>query len=158
MPTVAAHCHASRIWYEPVETLLFQMDRDNVDAAILIQMVGQTDNAYQQECLARFPGRFASVVIVDAQKPDAAEQLRKLKSEGASGVRLRATTRSPGADPLEIWHAAAELRLSVSCPGTSADFASEAFAHLAPELRNATLLAEHLPPPTRPPTPTPHPP
>ena len=65
MVVIDTHCHASDIWYEPVETLLFEMDRNGVDAAVLIQINGQTDNSYQEECLRRYPGRFASVVSVD---------------------------------------------------------------------------------------------
>ena len=65
MPIVDSHCHVSRTWYEPVEVLLFQMERNGVDHAALIQMQGQFDNRYQQECVKRYPGKFASVVVVD---------------------------------------------------------------------------------------------
>jgi L-fuconolactonase len=144
MPVVDAHCHASPIWYEPVETLLFQMDRNQVDAAILIQMLGQTDNTYQQEAVSTYRGRLASVVIVDHALPDAPQQLRRLASEGASGIRLRADMRSPGEDPLAIWRTAAELGLAVSCSGSSSDFGSHAFAQLLSELPNLKVVVEHL--------------
>src|SRR5258708_32906956 len=124
MPVVDSHCHASTAWYEPIETLLFEMERNGVDAAILIQILGQTNNTYQEECMRRYPGRFASVVIVDTEQPDATLRLRELAGRGASGVRLRATTRSPGDDPLAIWRTAAELGLAVSCSGASNDSAS----------------------------------
>ena len=51
-----SHCHVSPHWYEPVESLLFQMDRNGVEHAVLIQMQSQFDNSYQQECIQRFPG------------------------------------------------------------------------------------------------------
>lgn len=144
MPIVDSHCHASPNWYEPVEVLLFQMDRNAVDHAILIQMQGQTNNAYQFECIRRFPGRFASVVIVDPNRPDAPETLARLAEEGASGVRIGPRVRSPGADPYAIWRAAERLGLAVSCGGTAADFASDQFAEVIQTFAKLPIVIEHL--------------
>ncbi len=141
---VDSHCHVSLSWYEPVETLLFQMERYGVSHAVLVQMQGQTDNDYQFECARRYPGRFAPVVVVDTERPDAPETLRRLAEQGASGVRLRATTRSPGDDPLAIWRAAGQCGLSVSCFGSGAEFASDAFAELVQTLPEVTIVIEHL--------------
>ena len=66
MPIVDTHCHVSEVYYEPVEVLLFQMDRAGVEQAILIQMREEYDNDYQFDCVRRYPGRFASVVLVRA--------------------------------------------------------------------------------------------
>lgn len=144
MPVVDSHCHVSPVWYEPVETLLHQMDRNGVDQAVLIQMMGQYDNRYQVDCVRRYPGRFAPVVLVDVQQPAAADELSRLADDGASGVRLTANTRSPGADPLAIWRAAERLRLPVSCAGAAADFASEGFAALLEALPQLAVVIEHL--------------
>ena len=43
MLIVDGHCHVSTCWYEPVESLLFHMDRNGVARAVLIQMNGQAD-------------------------------------------------------------------------------------------------------------------
>lgn len=144
MIVVDSHCHVSLSWYEPVETLLFQMDRHGVSHAVLVQMQGQTNNDYQFECMRRYPGRFAPVVVVDTERPDAPETLQRLAEQGASGVRLRAMTRAPGGDPLAIWHAAGSLGLAVSCFGSSADFASDGFAALVQSLPAVTIVLEHL--------------
>lgn len=144
MPIVDSHCHISPVWYEPVEVLLSQMDRNGVDHAVLIQMMGQTNNAYQTECTRRFPGRFASVVILDASKPDWLSTLERLAEEGASGIRLNPTTRSPGDDPLAIWRAAERLGLSVSCGGNSEAFISDEFARLVQAVPNLRIVLEHL--------------
>lgn len=144
MMIVDSHCHVSRSWYEPVETLLFQMERHGVGHAVLVQMQGQTNNDYQFECVRRYPGRFAPVVIVDTDRADAPEALRRLAEQGASGVRLRATTRSPGDDPLAIWRAAGDLGLAVSCFGASAEFASDAFAEMIASLPDVRIVIEHL--------------
>jgi L-fuconolactonase len=144
MGYVDSHCHASLHWYEPIETLLFEMDRNEVDQAVLIQIMGQYDNSYQQECAQRYPERLASVVLVDPSQPDAPATLERLAEAGARGVRLTPGTRSPGEDPLAIWRAAARLRLTVSCGGSSADFSSDAFADLLVALPGLQVVIEHL--------------
>jgi L-fuconolactonase len=144
MVIVDSHCHVSECWYEPVESLLFQMDRNDVEKAILIQMQGQANNAYQTACLRTYPGRFASVVIVDVGRADAPATLAQLAEEGASGVRLRPGDRSPGDDPLAIWRAAERLGLSVSCGGGASDFAANAFAELVAALPGLPIVVEHL--------------
>jgi L-fuconolactonase len=144
MVVVDSHCHASPVWYEPIETLLFEMDRNGVDGAILIQINGQFDNSYQTECVTRYPGRFASVVIVDHTQPDAPQTLEALVRQGASGVRLGPSVRSPGDDPLAIWRTAERLGLSISCGGRAADFIAPAFADLVQALPRATIVIEHL--------------
>jgi L-fuconolactonase len=141
---VDSHCHVSPVWFEPVETLLFQMDRHGVAQAVLTQLLGQFDNTYQQQCVIRYPGRFASIVAVDPAAAEACAQLQRLATEGATGVRLRPEMRSPGADPYNIWRTAAQCRLAVSCAGTAASFLSPAFAELAQALPDLTIVLEHL--------------
>ncbi|MFP3897464.1 MAG: amidohydrolase family protein [Anaerolineales bacterium] len=144
MHIVDTHCHVSPYWYEPVETLLFQMDRNDVGQAVLIQYMGQYDNGYQAECVARYPERLGSVVLVDANAPDALRRLERLAEEGAAGVRLRADTRSPGDDPLAIWRKAEELRLPVSCNGSIDEFASVRFVELVEAFPHLPIVLEHL--------------
>ncbi len=144
MRVVDSHCHAALVWSEPVELLLHQMDANKVDHAVLIQISGITDNHYQDDCVRRFPGRFASVVGVDATRSDACDQLRRLAELGASGVRLRATTRSPEPDRWAIWRAAAALDLSVSCLGAPGDFVDGEFVRLVEERSDLRLVIEHL--------------
>ena len=93
---------------------------------------------------APLSGRFAPVVIVDHEQPDAAERLDRLAEQGAAGVRVEATSRSPGADPYAIWRAAERLRLPVSCNGESSDFASAAFAELVENVPDLPIVVEHL--------------
>jgi len=144
MGFVDSHCHASLHWYEPIETLLYEMDRNDVDQAVLIQINGQYDNTYQQECVSKYPHRLASVVLVDPLQPDAATTLEQLAAAGACGVRLPPGARSPGADPLAIWRAAARLRLTVSCAGSTAEFAADGFADLLAALPDLPVVIEHL--------------
>ena len=138
MPVVDSHCHASLTWYEPIELLLFQMERNGVDHAVLIQMNGQFDNSYQAECVARYPGKFTSVVIVDQDRPDAADQLAREADAGAGGVRLRPDS------PAALFQAAERLRLSVSCGGSAALFASDQFARAIESAPTVPIVIEHL--------------
>ena len=144
MPVIDTHCHVSLSWYNPVESLLFQMDQNEVGCALLIQIGGQFDNSYQNECVARFPGRLASVVMVDTSRPDAPDALSALAEQGAVGVRLSADTRSPGDDPLAIWRRADELGLAVSCSGSIDSFSSDDFAAVLEELPLLSVMIEHL--------------
>jgi L-fuconolactonase len=144
MPIVDTHCHVSPVWYEPVESLLGQMERNGVAAAVLIQMQGQFNNEYQFACVRRHPGKFAPVVVLDTAAHDAVQTLERLAGQGASGVRLLATTRSVGDDPLLLWRAAARLGLPVSCAGSAATFATDDFAELVAALPELPIVIEHL--------------
>ena len=144
MLVVDSHCHVSSSWYEPVESLIYLMNANGVDHAVLVQMQGQNDNSYQFECLRRYPGKFASVVAVDTQGANAIRDLERLVSEGASGLRLRPTVRSPGDAPLAIWRAAERLGMPISCIGSDDEFASPEFLALATSLSGLRIVVEHL--------------
>lgn len=143
---VDAHAHVSSDWYEPVETLLAQMQRHGVERAVLTQLIGQVDNHYQLSCTRRHAGRFASVVWIDAAAEDASQTLARLAEEGAAGVRLRPTAA------LNVWQAALDCRLPVSCVGTAEGFAAPAFAALLKALPGLTVVLEHLGGSSQPPT------
>ncbi|MFH1560208.1 MAG: amidohydrolase family protein [Chloroflexota bacterium] len=144
MLTIDTHCHASPSWFEPIEVLLFQMNRNAVDKAALIQHRGQYDNRYLLECAARFPGRFAVVANVDTSRPDAPDTLVRWAAEGVVGVRLAPMERSPGNDPLAIWRKASELGLVVSSLGAHEEYANNEFKNLVQELSDLTIIIEHL--------------
>jgi L-fuconolactonase len=141
---IDSHCHASIRWFEPVETLLFQMDRCSVERAVLIGNLFEFDQSYQQACLHAHADRLASVVLVDPGDPDVIAKLEAYVADGAIGVRLRAEDRSPGDDPLAIWRAADRLGIPVSCFGLNAAFAGDDFRELVEELPNLTIVLENL--------------
>jgi L-fuconolactonase len=144
MPIVDSHCHVSPVWYGSADDLLYQMGRNGVNSSILIQIQHEFNNDYQHDLVRQHPGRFASVVVIDITQPDAAQELERQASLGASGVRLQTFARSPGDDPLLIWRAAERLGLAVSCIGPDEDFASDRFASLVEELPNLKIVIEHL--------------
>lgn len=144
MPVVDTHCHTGRYWYEPVETLLFQMERNGVDRAVLIQFRGNFDNEYELEAVRQHPDRLAAVVMVDVDRADAGDTLARWAESGAAGVRLYASDRSPGDDPLAIWRRAGQLGLPVSCLGSVEEFASADFRSLVQALPEVRIIIEHL--------------
>jgi L-fuconolactonase len=144
MVIVDTHAHAGLSWFEPVEALLFQMDKHGVAKAVLVQYRGEYDNRYVLECVRKYPDRFCAVVLVDVQQTDACEKLEKWAREGAVGVRFFPKDRSPDGDPLAIWRKASELGLVVSCLGTLEEFASPAFRGVAKALPDLKIIVEHL--------------
>jgi L-fuconolactonase len=141
---VDSHCHVSALWYEPVESLLAQMDRTGVQQAVLVQLLGQYDNGYLLECRRRHPQRFAVVAAVDPAKPDAPDAVRRLADLGAAGIRLRPGARSPGGNPLAVWEAIQECGLSASSVGNSQLHAAPEFAALVGALPRLPIALEHF--------------
>jgi len=146
MVIVDTHCHAGTNWFEPVEILLYQMERNAVDKAVLIQYWGMHHNQYLLDCVQRFPGRFGAVVSVDIARPDALDAVERLaKQEGVVGLRLKPTDRSPGADPLAIWRQAGALGLAVSCYTVNVDETGDPdFHRLAAAVPNTKIVLEHV--------------
>ena len=144
MLIVDSHCHAGLNWFEPIELLLYQMDANGVDRAVLVQHGGVYDNTYLLECAKGHPGRFSVVAKVDTSGEDAPSELERWADQGASGVRISPDERSPGHDPLAIWRKADELGLAVSSMGDLEDFASEEFDSLVAQMPQLTIVIEHL--------------
>ena len=135
MTIVDTHCHTGIHKYEPVEALLFHMERAQVDKGVLIQHAGETDNSYHVECLKAYPDRFASAMVVEPE--DDGTRIRNWAAQGIIGIRLPVLSRALGPDPLAQWRTAAELDLVVSAPATPAGLLGDEFGevlHNFPEL------------------------
>jgi L-fuconolactonase len=143
MAIVDTHVHSSPHWFEPVESLLYHMNANNVAKAALIQFEGQEDNSYLFDCVRRHPGRFAPMVYIDHERPDAVQKLRDLVKQGAEGIRLKPSVRSPDKDALALWRCCDELNLVVSCQGKPRDFGSDEFHKLVQALPQASFVIEH---------------
>lgn len=112
--------------------------------AILTQMIGQTDNRYQQDCVKRYPGRLSSVAWVDVDAPDVAMTIENLAREGVSGIRLRPSSCLPGGRLPEAWRAVQATGLPISCVGSAEAFNAPAFIELVAKLAGTTVVLEHL--------------
>ena len=139
---VDTHCHTGIHKYEPVEALLFHMERAGVDKAVLIQHAGETDNGYHIECLDRHPGRFVSAMVVEPE--DDGSKIRAWAERGIIGIRLPIASRAQAADPLAQWRTAAELDLVVSAQSTPAALLSEDFAEVLAKFPELSIVIEHL--------------
>jgi L-fuconolactonase len=141
---IDSHCHAGIEKYEPLEVLLFQMDRIGIGKAIVVQHFGQYDNTYLLNGARQFPGRFAIIGLVDANKPDAAASMERCARMGLQGIRLKPTWRSPGKDPLAIWRKAAELDLRISCRTEEEELIAPEFHELIKAFPTLKIVIEHL--------------
>ena len=144
MNIVDSHCHAGTSWFEPIDVLVYQMDQNRVDHAVLIQHRGMFDSTYLLACMNRYPGRFKVVAIVDGSKDDASQKLEQLAFEGISGIRLNPMERSKGNDPLSLWKHAANIGMVASVLGTVEEFASKEFFKLVSSVPDLTIVIEHL--------------
>ena len=144
MLIVDTHCHTSPYWAEPVEILLEEMNRNDVDKAVLTQLSGVYDHSYLIKCKRRFPRRFSVVVIVDVERPDAPEELERWVNEGARGLRIRLPMCPTGGDPSALWRKAAELCIPVTCVGTHDEFASADFEKVVRDFPDLDIVIEHL--------------
>lgn len=138
------HCHVSTRWYEPVETLLFQMDRHGVERAVLIQMLGSTDDSDMRDAQSRHPDRFGWVGMIDPAAPDWSDALHRAVDAGAAGLRMRAGWRTTGDDPLALWRAVAQSGLRVSLVGTVDSFTDGRLAEIIAACPHLPIVLEHL--------------
>ncbi|MBI2908550.1 MAG: amidohydrolase [Chloroflexi bacterium] len=144
MLVVDSHAHASPLWFEPIEVLLYQMNVNEVAKTVLIQFASNYDNDYLIECLRRFPGRFSACVVVDTNSPDAPARLEDLAARGATGVRLLCKTRSPGSDNLAIWRKAEGLGMTVSLLGSAEELGSDEFHRIVETFPALKIVIEHF--------------
>jgi L-fuconolactonase len=143
MRIVDAHCHASPVWFEPVETLLFQMDRIGIAQSVLMPLLGQYDHSYQQACVRAHPDRLIWVGAIDPLGGPASTQIRLQMDDGVSGFRLPADSALGDRD-IEIWHAVSAAELPISCIGSAAQFASPAFSLKLASAHQVPIVLEHL--------------
>ena len=142
MMIVDTHCHVGIHKYEPVESLLHHMDRSKVERGVLIQYLGNADNAYIVECIKDYPGRFSGVMIVEPD--DDGTRMRHWAERGLGGIRLRANSRAQAEDPLAQWRTAAELDLVVSTFSTPEIVLSAEFAKVLVTFPTLRIVLEHL--------------
>ena len=139
---VDTHCHIGLHKYEPVEALLFHMERAGVDQAVLIQYLGNSDNRYIVDVINAHPGRFAAAMIV--ADDDDGSAIRSWAEQGIIGIRLLANFRGRGSDPLAHWRTAAELDMVVSVFSRPEILQSAEFAEVLRLFPNLSLVIEHL--------------
>lgn len=144
MKIVDSHCHAGMSWFEPIEMIVYQMDQNKVDHAVLIQHRGMYDSTYLLDCMSRYPGRFRVIAIVDSSRDDALQNLQLSASLGVAGIRLNPIEKSTDHDQLYFWKQIESLGLVVSSIGGVEEFASKEFFRLVSLVPDLTIVVEHL--------------
>ncbi len=144
MLIIDTHTHAGNNWFEPIEVLEFQMDRNSVDHAVLVQHGGTFDNSYLFDEAAKREDRFKVAVLVDPEADHPLGDLERLAEQGAAGIRLAPDASFVNAGPYEMWKRAGKLGLVVTCQGDPARFASDAFARVMDACPDTEVVIEHL--------------
>ncbi len=144
MLIIDTHCHAGENWFEPIETLEFQMDCNSVDNAVLIQHGGTYDNAYLFREAEKRSNRFKLAVLVDPEADDPIGDMARLAEQGAAGIRLAPDAEFSNAAPHDMWHRAGELGLVVTALGDAARFATDSFARVLDSCPDTSVVLEHL--------------
>ena len=139
---VDTHCHIGLHKYEPVEALLFHMERAGVNQAVLIQYMGNSDNRYIVDAMEANPDRFAAAMIV--ADDDDGSAIRGWAEQGIAGIRLLADFRGRGSDPLAHWRTAAELELVVTVFSRPDILQSAEFSEVLRLFPNLAMVIEHL--------------
>jgi L-fuconolactonase len=138
------HIHCSLVYFQPIESLIFEMDRAGVPHGSLTQFFGQYDNEYQFQVQKRFPGRFGNIVHVDGTRPDSPQRLKAYADRGACGVRLDPGVRTAGPDPYAVWKGAAAAGLSISVfGGTVTSLLTDEFAQIIQLIPQTKIVLEH---------------
>jgi L-fuconolactonase len=140
---IDAYTHCGVTKFLPVEEVLGVMEEAGVERAVLCQHLGEYDNSYLAEVVARYPGRFAAVCLVDPDNADAVNQLRRWHGTGRfRGLRVVAEWLPRN---LPLWLEAADLgmNLVVYAP----DGLAKATPHILELVRqrpDASIVISHL--------------
>lgn len=142
MTIVDTHCHIGLHKYEPVESLLYHMQKSGVDKAVFIQYAGNSDNQYMIDSMAAHPNQFQAAMIV---KPsDDGTTMRRWANLGIVGIRLPAASQAEHSDPLIQWRTAAELGLVVSAPSNPKALLGDNFTNVLKACSELSIVIEHL--------------
>jgi L-fuconolactonase len=146
---IDSHCHAGLDWFEPIEALLFQMDRHGVAASVLIQHTRGYDNSYLAECRQRFPDRIAFIGNVDPEAPDGPADLERWVGLGMQGYRLSLAHLEKLGDYRQVLGAAERMGIVVSVYGRLSDIASDNARDIIGSFPNLRFIIEHMAYPDR---------
>jgi predicted TIM-barrel fold metal-dependent hydrolase len=140
---IDTHFHTGLRKYGPIEDHLALMSDNSISNAVLVQHLGEFDNDYLFDVANRYPNRFA---VVAALEPTAGQDdLDALIAQPwFRGIRLAATFRSPGPDPLKVWRMLDDANLLASITGDFAGYVSEEFAELVESFPRITFRIEHV--------------
>lgn len=93
------------------EELFAQCRPQGVGRVVLIQMsFYEFDNRYMLDCIARHPGVFRGVAVIDERRSSACDEMRRLKEQGVRGFRLYANRAAA-----ESWLGSPSMKAMWTC-------------------------------------------
>jgi L-fuconolactonase len=144
MFVIDSHVHTGTAWSEPVDVLLFEMERNGVAHACLVQHNGNYDNTYLLECMRRHEGKFKVVGLVDLNDSNQVRILEDLHRQGGSGFRINLRKENEWDPDKPGFKAAGDLGMIVSVIGHAENFAGAKFKKLLDTCPNTHFCLEHL--------------
>jgi L-fuconolactonase len=106
---VDGYCHCGISRYRPIEDVVAAMDAAGVDAAVLVQHLGEFDNGYLEAVARQRPDRFVAVGLVDQLCTGSWAALDAMaRAAGIRGIRL---TEAALSDSFPLCARAVELGL-----------------------------------------------
>jgi L-fuconolactonase len=142
---IDTHTHVGRNWFQPIETLEFEMNQSGVEGAVLIQHGGTYNNDYLFEVAGKRQDKFKVVVMLDPADANPIGTLEKLAEQGADGVRLGPDRKFDAlSDMTEFWRKTGDLGLVVSSQGSDKSVGSASFKKLLDDCPDTQVVIEHL--------------
>ncbi len=142
MEITDAYAHCGLLKYKPVEDLNRVMDRFGVRRAVLVQHVGEFDNGYIEGLVAKIPGRFAGVFLVDLNGAEPAGEVRRWAEGGRfRGIRLPVESLATHA---AVWQWAAQLGLNFILYGAFNRANAARLAGFAGDHPHSAIVLAHL--------------
>jgi len=140
---IDTHCHAGINWFEPIENLIYQMDSNQIEKAVLIQHKGST-NDYLYDCKKKYSEKFSIVASINWDSNFEA-QLNEFTSRGVSGVRVYLNFseifKNKGN---EFFQNCSERNLVISLASNLETFSSINFKNVVLNNNDTIFVIEHL--------------
>jgi L-fuconolactonase len=138
IPVIDTHVHLGPPKYQGREEFLGAMNAEKLDAAVLVQHMGNFDNTYLAQTRSADPARFAAIAIVER-----AADVDPVIAAGFLGLRL-APGGLPGADGGAVFDALDPHAAVVSVTGPFDDVATAQFRQTVRAHPRLHFRVEHV--------------
>lgn len=142
---VDSHVHVGLPKFPSFDEYRRHAEAAGVVGAVLTQHIGEVNNDNLVACANVAPSDFAVVGMVDLDAPQVSEIIADAATHPVfRGIRLWASSRTRGSDPLEIWRTVAAHRMVASVRGPVTDLIHPSFVEILQELPELVVRIDHL--------------
>ncbi|WP_417392332.1 amidohydrolase family protein [Gimesia sp.] len=130
------------------EELQAEMKPVGVNRVVLIQMSFYGfDNSYMLDCMAKYPGMFSGVAVIDQNGDQPTPKMLELKKKGVRGFRIRPQTKKvdewlDGECMEEMWTTGAKEGMAMCCLMDAVGL--PALDKMCQKHRDTTVVIDHL--------------